>query len=510
MNRKSIRVRFLTTVATNVLRAGISFCAGLLIAQALGPAEYGNFNFLLGSFMSLATLVDMASSSAFYTFVSQKHRGTKFFIYYSAWFLIQFTTLLLLVLFLPASLRGKIWLGHPKDIVLIALFASFTMNQIWRYAGQIGESIRDTVGVQIRNIVLALAYLSCVLLILKFNLTSIKTFFILNTILYLVFACFYGLRLYKVGVFFQGEPENLKDILREFRNYCSPLAICAIAGFFYYFADYWLLQKFGGPVQQGYYAIGAKFATFSLIATTSILQVFWKEIAEAHSLGNAERVRQLYEKVSRGLYFFGAVLSCFLVPFTRQILGLLLGPAYQEAWIPLSLMFLYPVHQSLGQITGTMLYSMGHTRTKSYIGLFFMAISIPTTYFMLARKNSIIPGLGMGSLGLSLKMVLCQLVDVNLMALFVAKYLKIPFKWSYQAIVLLLLVPAGFISKFLAGVICSLSFGTRGPLIVMTTAALLYGLFAALLVFRVPSLAGSTRQQINLGLVWVRERLSFA
>ncbi len=510
MNRKSIRVRFLTTVATNILRAGISFCAGLLIARTLGPAEYGNFNFLLGSFMSLATLVDMASSSAFYTFVSQKRRGAKFLIYYSAWLLIQFTTLLLLVLFLPASLKEKIWLGHPKNIVLIALLASFTMNQIWRYAGQIGESIRDTVGVQIRNIILALAYLICVLLILKFNLASIKTFFILNTILYLVFACFYGLRLYKVGVFFQGEPENLKDILQEFRNYCSPLAICAVASFFYYFADYWLLQKFGGPVQQGYYAIGAKFATLSLIATTSMLQVFWKEIAEAHSLGNTERVRELYEKVSRGLYFLGAVLSCFLVPFSRQILCLLLGPAYREAWIALSLMFLYPVHQSMGQITGTMLYSMGQTRTKSYIGLFFMAISIPATYFMLAPRNFIIPGLSMGARGLAFKMVLCQLVDVNLMAFFVAKYLKIPFKWSYQVAVLLLLAPAGFTSKFLAGAICSLLFGTQEPPIVMTTAALLYGLFTALLVFRVPSLAGYTREQVHLGVVWVRERFSLA
>jgi len=153
---------------------------------------------------------------------------------------------------------------------------------------------------------------------------------------------------------------------------------------------------------------------------------------------------------------------------------------------------------------------MGQTRTKSYIGLFFMAISIPTTYLMLAPGNFIVPGLGMGALGLAFKMVLCQLVDVNLMAFFVAKYLKIPFKWIYQAVVLLLLVPAGFICKFFAEAICSLSFSSQRPLIVMTTAALLYGLFAAILVLQAPSLVGSTRQQINLGLVWVRERISLA
>ena len=82
MNKNSIKVRFLSTFITNILRVGVSFIAGLVIARTLGPGEYGNFNFLLGSFKSFATLVDMASSSAFYTFISQRQRGRKFFLYY--------------------------------------------------------------------------------------------------------------------------------------------------------------------------------------------------------------------------------------------------------------------------------------------------------------------------------------------------------------------------------------------------------------------------------------------
>ena len=134
----------------------------MVIARTLGPGEYGNFTFLLGSFTSLASLVDMASSSAFYTFISQRQRGRKFFLYYGGWVLFQLLILLLLVLFLPDSISKKIWLGHPFRLVFLALLASFAMKQLWRLAAQIGESIRDTVGVQIRNLALAVAYLICV------------------------------------------------------------------------------------------------------------------------------------------------------------------------------------------------------------------------------------------------------------------------------------------------------------------------------------------------------------
>ncbi len=135
MNKNSIKVRALATFLARILRAGVSFITGLVIARALGPDEYGNFSFLLGSFISLGSLVDMASSSAFYTFISQRPRGRKFY-YYSGWITLQLLILLLLVLFLPDAIRQKIWLGHPLNLVVLALLASFTMNQLWRLGAQ--------------------------------------------------------------------------------------------------------------------------------------------------------------------------------------------------------------------------------------------------------------------------------------------------------------------------------------------------------------------------------------
>jgi len=510
MNKKSVKVRFLATFITNILRVGISFIAGLVIARTLGPGEYGNFTFLLGSFTSLATLVDMASSSAFYTFISQRQRGKRFFLYYGGWVLFQLLILLLLVLFLSDSIRQKIWLGHPFGLVLLALLASFAMNQLWRFAGQIGESIRDTIGVQIRNLTLAIAYLVCVAVLAGFHVVSVKYLFILNIILYLLFSVLYARRIYQAGVLSKGEGEDLRGVLGEFKSYCLPLVIYTGVGFLYSFADYWLLQKFGGSVQQGYYAIGARFSALSLIATTSMLQVFWKEIAEANSLGNMERVRLLYRRVSRSLYFIGAVISCIMIPFSREILALLLGPSYQAAWLPLSLMFLYPIHQSMGQITGTMLYATGKTKAQSYIGIFFMAISIPTAYVLLAPKSAIVPGFQLGAIGLAIKMVGCQILGVNISAFFVARYINTSFDWSHQINVLLLFLPIGFLSKLFAEhILTSISFDGY-TILVMGIAGVFYVIIVTILVRFYPSIAGINKDQINQGLSWLRVRIKAA
>ena len=505
--KKNIKVRFLLTFITNILRAGISFIAGLIIARTLGPGEYGNFNFLLGSFISLATLVDMASNSAFYTFISQRQRGKKFFLYYGGWVLFQLLILLLLVLFLPNSIRQKIWIGHPFGLVFLALLASYAMNQLWRLIAQIGESIRDTIGVQIRNLALAVTYLICVAVLAGFHVVSVKNLFILNVILYLLFSVLYARSIYRAGTLSKGEEENLRGVLGEFKTFCLPLVIYTGVGFLYTFADYWLLQKFGGSVQQGYYAIGARFAALSLIATTSMLQVFWKEISEANSLGNMERVRLLYHRVSRSLYFIGAVISCVMIPFSREILALLLGPSYQDAWLPLSLMFFYPVHQSIGQITGTMFYATEKTKAQGYIGIFFMAISISTAYILLASKSAIVPGFQLGAMGLAMKMVGCQILGVNISAFFMSKYINSPFDWSHQIKVLLLLLPIGFLSKFFSQGILSLASFDGYAILVMAISGIFYMVSVAILIRCFPSIAGLSREQINHALSWLRARI---
>jgi hypothetical protein len=169
-------------------------------------------------------------------------------------------------------------------------------------------------------------------------------------------------------------------------------------------------------------------------------------------------------------------------------------------------MLLYPVHQSLGQITGIMFRATGQTKTHSKIGIFSMAISIPITYLFLAPSSSLIPGLHLGALGLAIKMVICQLVTVNLMTFFVAKYINMSFDWIHQINSLLLLLPMGFLSKICAERILSLASFPNHSILLMAISGIFYFAGVTVLSYSFPSIAGINKEQIDQGLLWIRGR----
>lgn len=508
MDTRSIRVRTITTLFTNVLRAGLFFVAGLLIARNLGASEFGNLNFLLGSFTSLTALVNMESTSAFFTLLSRKPRGKKFFQFFAGCVALQLLILVSLTLFAPDSLKENLWLGQPTQLLLLALFASFTMTLIWKLAGNIGESVRDTVGVQVRNLALSFTYILCIFILGKMEIFSIKRLLLINIVLHLSFSIFYLGRLIKIGVVTDQPQETFRNIASEFKSYCIPLISATWLGFFYSFADYWLLQKFGGSVQQGYYAIGRRFAGVSQIATFSILKIFWKEIAEAHENGNMEVVRNLFQRVSKSLVFISAVISCVLIPFSEEILLIVLGPSYLEAAMPLAIMFLFPIYQSMAEISGVMLLAMKKTKIKNTIDVFFLFTSIITAYIVLAPQNLFIPGLELGAAGLSQKTVLMITINANLLAYFVSRNIGIAFEWRHPIYSLALLLPFGFLCKFVAeGALSGVFSGKTQIIVTGGGAGILYLAGAASLVYVYPSIAGFTKEQINSGFSKARATL---
>jgi O-antigen/teichoic acid export membrane protein len=243
----------------------------------------------------------------------------------------------------------------------------------------------------------------------------------------------------------------------------------------------------------------------ALIATTSIIQIAWKEVAEAYGQGNLTRVRLLYGKIGKSMYFATFLLSGLFIPFSKELLSLLLGPAYVAGWLALAIMFFYPIQQTLGHINGSMLYAMGKTRVKSRIGIGFMLTSMVVTYVMLAPRDAAVPGLQLGAVGLSLKMVLCALVEVNLMALFVGKYIGVPFDWTHQVQVTLVILGLAFLSKFLMEGVLGLLTLKGNLLLTLAASGLLYLGLTGVALYHRPALAGMNAEQVAQGWDWIKQ-----
>lgn len=499
LHSTSIRTRLLVSIGSNGMRAIISFLTGLLIARALNPSSYGDLMFLLGSFVAIRSLLDMGGSSAFFTFLSQHTREYRFYLFYFLWLSLQFVlTLLLITLLIPTSIFQKIWLGHNREIVVLAFLASFLQQQVWQTVGQIGEAKRKTVKVQLLNLSVAVTYLCSLLILSIYGNISIKNVLFLLIAQYF-FAALLAVRFLRDTQLIVIEKQfSFKLMISEYWIYCKPLMTLSLISFSYDFADKWMLQRFGGAAQQGYFQIASQFSTISLLATSSILSIFWKEIATAWAKQDIGRVKILYHKVNRGLVMLGAILTGLLLPWSEQIVTVFLGPKYVHAWPVLAIMFLYPIHQSMGQIGGTMLFASGQTNKYMQVSTFVMFISIPFSYLMLAPTiGMLVPGFGLEAVGLASKMVLLGVVSVNIQAWVIARHCGWKLDWLFQAVGIPLMLGLGYLAKTVAGSLWNLNGASAATLAIpVIFASFVYVFFVISALWFLPWLIGMKREDI--------------
>jgi O-antigen/teichoic acid export membrane protein len=492
----SIRSRFVFTVGSNLVRSALSFVTGILLARWLGPTSYGNMAFLLGTFIGLRQLLDMGSSSAFFTFLSQRSRSKRFVQSFYAWLGIQFIIPLCIIgVLFPTRWIQNIWHGEPRDLVLLAFAAAYMQLSVWPVIQQAGEAQRKTVWVQGVGVVIAAVHLLVVVLLLSLGRMGLYAVFTASAVEYLLAAVVAHKRMRYAPADETGPGEVPEPVFKNFLHYCIPLIPYAGVSFANEFADRWLLQNYGGGVQQAFYAVGAQFASIALIATTASLRIFWKEIAEANHRGDHVRAGLLYKRVSRLLFLVGAVIAGFLIPWSGALLHKILGSAYVGGAMTLAIMFLYPVHQSMGQIGCTMLMATERVSYQVISGIVFMIAGIVVSYFVLAPRSAAIPGLGLASEGLAIKMLVMQFMQVNVIAYIISRIWRWPFDWVYQPVSLLGCLGLGWLAHFAA---TGLAGKTWSLFVVMGIGGLFYLALMGAFVYAMPWLAGLTREELVL------------
>jgi len=484
----SILKRSTISVISNAIKGVMIFLTGIFLAKGLGSNEWGQFAFLLASFMALTSILDMGTSNAFFAFISKQSRGKKFFRYYFSWIAIQFLIAVLFITILaPDNWIVEIWQGESRKRVIFAFVAVFLQQRVWNMIAQIGEAHRLTLRVQLLAVAVASIHIVLICAFYMSNALSIDLVFGLIILESLVIVC---VSIFVLPVNYSSNEECFSTIFREYWIYCKPLIPFAWLGVISAFADTWLLENFGGSIQQGYFGNASRFAAITLIATTSILRILWKEVSEANERGEQELVRKLYKYSSLALFLLGASISGFLIPWTDEIIVLTLGDVYSAGAIAMSLMFLYPIHQSLGQINGSMYYSLGMTRTYVKIGIVTMSVSLLITYFLLAPKDALIPGLNLASTGLAIKMVVVQVFSVNILIWTLAKKKNWSYDWTYQLLGIAVCLVLGFGARELTLLITRNSW----PLLIqIAISGIMYMFIIFIVIYFKPQLFGVTR-----------------
>ena len=398
----SVGQRLRTSLVLTILRSGVAFVTGLLIARALGPGPFGTMVFLTGTATAYRQLSDLGTSTAFFTFHSQRERSRRFNNTYLWWLFAQFGVAIVAVLWLlPDRLAEQLWRSEPRTLVGLAFLAVFSQMVLWATFSQMAEAKRLTQRAQVTAGFAVLAHLVVVAVAWQTGRISIELVLVATAIEWSVATLWLSKWLrYPAAAPGEDAPGGL---LREFANFCAPLVPYAAIGSLYEFADRWLLQTYGGTVHQGYYAAALQFGAIGALANAAVTNIFWKEVAEAYFQGDIAAVGRLHRQISRGLFFVAAGISGFLMPWSAELVAVTLGPEYRDGVTTFAIMLLYPVYQALGQVNGTTAFATQSLPIYAAIGSIGMVLGVAVTYVALAPASALIPGFGLASVGLALR-----------------------------------------------------------------------------------------------------------
>lgn len=450
-----LKHRYVAKTASQGLGVAMSMATMGVVPRALGPVAYGNFTFLYEIYNQFLGLLDSGTSSAFFTKVSQRPEETALRAFYLRFVLLTiFVILAATTLVLVTPIRG--WLFADQSVLLILLVCGYSLfNWVIGAFDRLMDAFALTVSGEKTRVGTKVLYTCGAVTLFATKSLTIYTFIGLQFGVALVLAIGWITSMRRAGIsafpsvtFQKGQ---FRGYFVEFSQYASPLIVFSIISGGANTFDRWLLQRYGGAEQQGYFGFAAYLTGMAFTLAAPMAPLMTRELSHAFGRQDRRLMAELLERYVPILYWaagYFAVFICINSDVVTQVIG---GGKYVSGVAALTVYSLYPLQQVYGQMVGGVFYATGSTKLYRNLGVFFALLGVPISLALILPLSHY--GLGLGALGLALKIVGLGWIQVNVYLLATRK--MIPVRVSQLAWEQLrlgaFLVGAAFVAKFATG-----------------------------------------------------------
>ncbi|SHN68514.1 lipopolysaccharide biosynthesis protein [Desulfovibrio litoralis] len=469
MKESSLAKRYVFKLIANFAAIPIYLVMEALLPRALGPASYGNFNFITAQFLQATTFLDMGSSTCLS--ISMSKRPYEFG-------LPSFYLRISFFVFLLTLGLGFLCLYPPVGVLVLPDVPLYLapLGALWAYltwTGRILRGMNDALGITVSSETVRMSFsmIGAVTLFLLYlsGILSLSVLFIQQYLFLFLPALGYALVMRKFwsnnaknnannntnnntnsntsttqteeiqttrSVFYLDKTAQ-KNYAKEFWHYSHPLFILALISALSLGGERWLLQFFSGSEAQGYFSLGQKVGMACFLFVSAMVPLFMRELSKAHGENNYQAMGALLDRYAPILYAVAALLSAFACIegiFLTKLFG---GEKFLAAGPAVQLMALYPVHQAYGQLAGAVFHASSETRTLRNVSVVFMFFGLILAFYLLAPKDNSestnvffqhFSGLGLGAYGLALKTIGVQILSVTTLLWVCSR--KVPFNFK--------------------------------------------------------------------------------
>jgi len=486
MREDSLKKRYSIKLFASIISGIIGAILIAIVPKALGPIAYGQFVYLQDFFMKIIGFLDMGSSIAFFTKLSARATRKELITFY---FIYAFLILLIISTFIGIvkyfDYTNYILPDIPIEYVFIGLFFGFFtwFTQIFI---KISDAYALTVSVELIKIGHKIVSLFLLLYFIYFTAFNLEIYFYFHYIALFSFLFVLTLLFIKKDIFsdifnFQF---SIIRLTKEFIEYCQPLVLYSIAGVIVGLLDIWLLQKYAGSEQTGFYGLAYSLAAMCFIFTSSMTPIITREFSKSYEQKDIRNMRKLFFRYIPMLYSLAAYFGVFISMQSETVLAIFTDDKFQDAYLVLAIMAFYPVHQTYGQLSGSIFYATGQTKLYRNIGLISMLMGIILSFLFIYLFD-------MGAVGLAWKMILGQVIGVNIQLYYNAKFLRFNMMRfiSHQIYSILFFVVLAYISTHI--------FSCVSNVLYFLISGILYTIFVIIWVCIFPQIFATNRNEIK-------------
>lgn len=496
MVEDSLKKRYFYKLFVSLAGYGMSLITMGIIPRGLGPGAFGDFNFLTNFFSQVVNFLDMGSSTGFFTKISQRQNEPQLFVFY-LWFggLITGIILFFVTIARIFSFNLKLWPGQPAVFIYCAVLWA-VLNWIINVLNQATDAYGLTVSAEVKKLYQKFFSVLFIVILFLTGLINLASFFVYQYAIQIILIVSFLIVLEqnrKLPVTWRMSEKTAAKYAKEFVAYCHPLFVYSLISLLTCVFDRWILQYFGGSVQQGFYGLGFQIGTICFLFTGAMTPLFIREFSVAYANNDRKRMAFLFRRYIPFLYTVTAYFSCFAAVQADVLIKIFGGSQYGYALGAVTLMTFYPIHQTYGQLSGSVFLATGQTKLYRNIGVPFMIFGSVLAYMLIAPKEKF--GLNMGAVGLATKMILIQFLLVNTQLYFNAKFLGISFSryFGHQIVSIFILGGCALLSRFIGGHL----FSRLHFIAVIVFSGLIYSVMLGAIAFYFPRIFGLYREDLQ-------------
>ena len=445
---KQFLTKFISKIGSNFVTALLSLLTTSFVTRAIGPNLYGQFTYLLEVFSQIINFLSAGSSTALLVKVSQRQNEpklVKFYLYFlSLIFLINIFLILLVYWF---KFEDTVFLNISNKVVLITFFIAFTI-----FINTILRQLNDAFGfTSVAEYVFSFQKILSILIISLLYYLNYLNFLVLSISLVSIYFWNNNLSTNDKRIFKKSLKLNFDDFkiyFNEFYTYCSPIFVQSIIVLTLLVGERWLLQNYGGSVEQGYFGLAYKIGAGIFIICGALTPIFNREFSISWANRDIEKSKYLFFTLVPSFFSLSAIISLFFCLNSEILVYLFAGDSFKNSSQVVALMTLYPIHQTYGQLLGTIYFSTNNTAKFRNVNILFNLLGILLAFYLIAPKEMF--ALDLGSTGLALRLLIIQFLITNYYLYFCTKLLKINY-WKlffHQFTIILLLFLIAYLSRY--------------------------------------------------------------